>query len=65
MDDGVRLAARLFPPGELPAPAVVDAIPYRSFADKPVEVLTQEVRERFAAELGERPAASAASPQPN
>ncbi len=29
MDDGVRLAARLFLPGELPAPAIVDAIPYR------------------------------------
>ena len=29
MDDGVRLAARLFLPDELPAPAVVDAIPYR------------------------------------
>ena len=29
MDDGVRLAARLFLPDELPAPAIVDAIPYR------------------------------------
>jgi 1-acyl-sn-glycerol-3-phosphate acyltransferase len=39
---------------------VLDAIPHRNFADKPVEVLTQEIRERFAAELGEHTAASAA-----
>ena len=29
MEDGTRLAARLFLPNELPAPAIVDAIPYR------------------------------------
>jgi putative CocE/NonD family hydrolase len=29
MGDGVRLAARLFLPDELPAPVVVDALPYR------------------------------------
>ena len=29
MDDGVRLAARLFLPDALPAPAIVDALPYR------------------------------------
>ena len=29
MEDGVRLAARLFLPDELPAPAIVDALPYR------------------------------------
>jgi 1-acyl-sn-glycerol-3-phosphate acyltransferase len=39
---------------------VLDEIPHHSFAEKPVEMLTQEVRERFAAELGESAAASAA-----
>jgi 1-acyl-sn-glycerol-3-phosphate acyltransferase len=39
---------------------VLDEIPYRSFADMPVERLTREIRERFAAELGETAAASAA-----
>lgn len=29
MEDGARLAARLFLPDELPAPVVVDALPYR------------------------------------
>ena len=29
MEDGVRLAARLFLPDELPAPVIVDALPYR------------------------------------
>jgi putative CocE/NonD family hydrolase len=29
MEDGVRLAARLFLPDQLPAPAVLDALPYR------------------------------------
>jgi len=29
MEDGTRLAARLFLPDELPAPAIVDALPYR------------------------------------
>jgi len=29
MEDGVRLAARLFVPDELPAPVIVDALPYR------------------------------------
>ena len=29
MEDGTRLAARLFLPAELPAPALVDALPYR------------------------------------
>ena len=29
MGDGVRLAARLFLPDELPAPVIVDALPYR------------------------------------
>jgi len=42
---------------------VLDEIPHRSFADKPVETLMQEVREQFAAELGQTltaPAANAA-----
>ena len=29
MEDGTRLAARLFLPSELPAPVIVDALPYR------------------------------------
>ena len=29
MEDGTRLAARLFLPNELPAPVIVDALPYR------------------------------------
>jgi hypothetical protein len=29
MDDGTRLAARVFLPDDLPAPAIVDALPYR------------------------------------
>jgi len=29
MEDGVRLAARLFLPDERPAPAILDALPYR------------------------------------
>ncbi len=39
---------------------VLDEIPYHSFAEKPVELLTRETRERFAIELGETNAASAA-----
>src|SRR5512140_1550245 len=39
---------------------VLDEIPHASFADKPVEVLTREIRERFARELGETGAVSAA-----
>jgi 1-acyl-sn-glycerol-3-phosphate acyltransferase len=38
---------------------VLDEIPYRSFADVPVEVLTRQMRERFAAELGETAASAA------
>ena len=37
---------------------VLDEIPHRSFADKPVEAVTREVRERFAAELGETASAA-------
>ncbi len=37
---------------------VLDEIPYASFAHKPVEQLTQEVRSVFAAELGENRLAS-------
>ena len=39
---------------------VLDEIPYQSFAQKAVETLTQEVRERIARELGQAAAASAA-----
>ena len=39
---------------------VLDEIPHRSFAETPIEVLTGEIRERFAAELGETKAMSAA-----
>jgi len=39
---------------------VLDEIPHGSFADKPVEVLTQEVRDLLAAELGQSTTASAA-----
>ena len=35
---------------------VLEEIPYRTFADTPVEALTQRVRDRIAAELGESPA---------
>lgn len=33
---------------------VLDEIPHRTFADTPVEMLMHSVRERFAAELGQR-----------
>jgi len=33
---------------------VLDEIPHASFASAPVETLTESVRERFVAELGER-----------
>lgn len=39
---------------------VLDEIPYQAFADTPVEVLTQRVRDVIAAELGEVPAAQVA-----
>jgi len=39
---------------------VLEAIPYRSFADLPVETLTARVRDLIAAEIGEAPAAQAA-----
>ena len=39
---------------------VLDEIPYQAFADTPVEVLTQRVRDVIAAELGEAPAAQVA-----
>lgn len=39
---------------------VLDEIPHASFADKPVDVLTREIRERFAIELGETATVSAA-----
>jgi 1-acyl-sn-glycerol-3-phosphate acyltransferase len=39
---------------------VLDEIPYQTFADTPVEVLTQRVRDVIAAELGEAPAAQVA-----
>jgi 1-acyl-sn-glycerol-3-phosphate acyltransferase len=39
---------------------VLDEIPHASFADKPVDVLTREIRERFAMELGETATVSAA-----
>jgi len=34
---------------------VLDEIPWQSFAEKPVDELTKEIRERFAAELSEGP----------
>ena len=37
---------------------VLDAIPYRTFADISVEALTERVRDLIAAELGETPAAA-------
>jgi 1-acyl-sn-glycerol-3-phosphate acyltransferase len=39
---------------------VLDEIPYQTFADTPVEVLTQRVRDVIAAELGQAPAAQVA-----
>jgi len=39
---------------------VLDEIPYRSFADLPVEALTERVRNLIAAEIGEAPAAQVA-----
>jgi 1-acyl-sn-glycerol-3-phosphate acyltransferase len=39
---------------------VLDALPYESFAHTPVEVLTREMHDRFAAELGEPRALGAA-----
>jgi 1-acyl-sn-glycerol-3-phosphate acyltransferase len=39
---------------------VLEEIPYQAFADTPVEVLTQRVRDVIAAELGEAPAAQVA-----
>ncbi len=38
---------------------ILDEIPYRSFATCAVEALTEEVRDRFAVELGERAAVAA------
>jgi 1-acyl-sn-glycerol-3-phosphate acyltransferase len=39
---------------------VLDEIPYRAFADMPVELLAERVRDLIAAELGEAPAAQVA-----